>query len=165
MNKQHSVKHLDRCGLAPDNYFAYSIICKGGDDGYGKRLRLILKAHYYVGEKTWCFWTMKFIMTLPIILLPCILTLRKEYGICDRRKENGHWCIVLTLQLEGSNYSEASMCILKDHIFKRTRAYNIVLMFYYLSITLELYFEKQLLDTAHNHPSPHSSCSQQLVRK
>lgn len=54
LNNQHSVKHLDRCGLALDNFFACSITCKGGGDGYGKRSkRLILKTerHYAAGEK------------------------------------------------------------------------------------------------------------------
>ena len=47
------------------------------------------------------------------------------------------------------------MCILKDRVFERTRAYNLVQMFHFLSTTLELYFEKRLLDVAHNCPSPH----------
>lgn len=32
-----------------------------------------------------------------------------------------------------NNYSEASMCILKDRVFERTRAYNLVQMFHFLS--------------------------------
>ena len=54
-----------------------------------------------------------------------------------------------------NNYSEASVRILKDCVFERTRAYNLVQMFQFLSKTLELYFEKRLLDIAHNRPSAH----------
>jgi len=54
-----------------------------------------------------------------------------------------------------NNYSEATVRILKDRVFDRTRAYNLVQLFHFLSTTLELYFEKRLLDIAHNRPSPH----------
>ena len=47
------------------------------------------------------------------------------------------------------------MRILKDRVFERTRAYNAVQMFHYLSTTFELYFKKRLLDIAHSRPSPH----------
>lgn len=40
-------------------------------------------------------------------------------------------------------------------MFKRTRAYNLVQLFQFLSTNLELYFEKRLLDIAHNCPGPH----------
>ena len=50
-----------------------------------------------------------------------------------------------------NNYSEASVRILKDQVFERTQAYVISV----LSTTLELYFEKRLLDIAHKHPGPH----------
>ena len=72
-------------------------------------------------------------------------------------KKSGQLHIVTILQHEENtnNYSEASVRILKDHVFERTRAYNLVQMFQFLSKTLELYFEKRLLDVAHNRPSTH----------
>ena len=38
-----------------------------------------------------------------------------------------------------NNYSEISVRILKDRVFERTRAYNLVQLFQFLSTTLELY--------------------------
>ena len=54
-----------------------------------------------------------------------------------------------------NNYSEISVRILKDRVFERTRAYNLVQLFQFLSTTLELYFEMRLLNIAHNRPNTH----------
>ena len=83
-----------------------------------------------------------------------------EERIRDMRQKEEEWALTYRSDLttrgkHTNNYSEASMRILKDRIFERTRAYNTVQMFHYLSTTLELYFEKRLLDIAHNRPSPH----------
>ena len=64
-----------------------------------------------------------------------------------------------------NNYSEASVRILKDRVFERTRAYNLVQLFQFLSTTLELYFEKRLLDIAHNRPSPHLKLPSEEIEK
>ena len=83
-----------------------------------------------------------------------------EERIRDMQQKEEEWALahrsdLTTRGKHTNNYSEASMRILKDRVFERTRAYNVVQMFYYLSTTLELYFEKRLLDIAHNRPSPH----------
>ena len=83
-----------------------------------------------------------------------------EERLRDMRQKEEEWALthrsdLTTREKHTNNYSEASMRILKDRIFDRTRAYNVVQMFQYLSTTLELYFEKRLLDVAHNRPSPH----------
>ena len=52
MNKQHNVKHLDRSGLAQDNFSACSITCKGGGDGYGKRSKTLISKT----GRTLCSW-------------------------------------------------------------------------------------------------------------
>lgn len=83
-----------------------------------------------------------------------------EQRLQDMRQREEEWALahrsdLTTRGKNTNNYSEASMRILKDRVFERTRAYNIVQMFHYLSSTLELYFEKRLLDVAHNRPSPH----------
>ena len=64
-----------------------------------------------------------------------------------------------------NNYSEASVRVLKDRVFERTRAYNLVQLFQFLSTTLELYFEKRLLDIAHNRPSPHLKLPSEEIEK
>jgi len=64
-----------------------------------------------------------------------------------------------------NNYSEARVRILKDRVFERTRAYNLVQLFQFLSTTLELCFEKRLLDIAHNRPSPHLKLPSEEIRK
>jgi len=64
-----------------------------------------------------------------------------------------------------NNYSETSVRILKDKVFERTRAYNLVQLFQFLSTTLALYFEKRLLDIAHNHPSPHLKLPTEVIVK
>ena len=78
----------------------------------------------------------------------------------DMQENEEEWAIahryaITTRGKHTNNYSEASVRILKDRVFERTQAYNLVQMFQFLSKTLELYFEKRLLDVAHNRPSTH----------
>ena len=50
-----------------------------------------------------------------------------------------------------NNYSEATIGILKELIFKRVKAYNLVQMFEFVTEALELYHQHKLLSVAHNH--------------
>ena len=49
-----------------------------------------------------------------------------------------------------NNYSEASIGILKELIFSRIKAYNLVQMFQFATEALELYHQRKLLSVAHN---------------
>ncbi len=49
-----------------------------------------------------------------------------------------------------NNYSEASIGILKELIFSRIKAYNLVQMFEFATEALELYHQRKLLSVAHN---------------
>lgn len=68
---------------------------------------------------------------------------KKEWGICFRNK-------LLARGNYTNNYSEAGIRILKDVVFKRTKAYNLVQLFDYMTVTFELYYERRLLAVAHN---------------
>ena len=50
-----------------------------------------------------------------------------------------------------NNYSEASIGILKELVFSRIKAYNLVQMFQFATEALELYHQRKLLSVAHNH--------------
>ena len=49
-----------------------------------------------------------------------------------------------------NNYSENSIGILKELIFSRIKAYNLVQMFQLATEALELYHQRKLLSVAHN---------------
>ena len=49
-----------------------------------------------------------------------------------------------------NNYAESGIRILKDIVFKRVKAYNLVQLFEFLTVTFELYYERRLLAVAHN---------------
>ena len=48
------------------------------------------------------------------------------------------------------NIAEAGIRIIKDFVFERIKAYNLVQMF---GLTIELYFQNRLLDIAHSRVS------------
>ena len=54
-----------------------------------------------------------------------------------------------------NNYAEAGIQILKDIVFQRSKAHNLVQMYQFFSTTLELYYECRLLDVAHGRQSHH----------
>ena len=67
---------------------------------------------------------------------------------------NSEWALALRkhLMLRGNNtnnISEAGITILKEIIFQRVQAFNLVQIFDFITITLETYFEQRLLATAH----------------
>ena len=39
---------------------------------------------------------------------------------------------------------------MKDIVFKRVKAYNLVQLFEFMTVTFELYYERRLLAVAHN---------------
>ena len=49
-----------------------------------------------------------------------------------------------------NNYAESGIRILKDIVFKRVKAYNLIQLFEFLTVTFELYYEHRLLAVAHN---------------
>ena len=68
---------------------------------------------------------------------------KNEWAICFRNRE--------TMQgINTNNYAESGIRILKDIVFKRVKAYNLVQLFEFLSVTFELYYERRLLAVAHN---------------
>ena len=72
---------------------------------------------------------------------------RSEWAITFRRHE-------LTRGNHTNNYAESGIRIIKDQIFERTKAFNPVQMFQFFTTTFELYYERRLLDLAHNRISP-----------
>ena len=44
-----------------------------------------------------------------------------------------------------NNYAESGIRILKDIVFKRVKAYNLVQLFEFLSVIFKLYYERRLL--------------------
>ena len=49
-----------------------------------------------------------------------------------------------------NNYSETGIRILKDIVFKRIKAYNLIQVFEFLTVTFETYYQARLLAVAHN---------------
>ena len=70
---------------------------------------------------------------------------REEWAICFRTI--GDKCM---RGINTNNYAESGIRILKDIVFKRVKAYNLVQLFEFLTITFELYYERRLLAVAHN---------------
>ena len=73
-------------------------------------------------------------------------------SLWPRRKEWAH-CYRKRLLLRGNhtnNYSEACMKILKELIFSRVKAYNMVQVFHFVSETLESYYCRKLLSISNN---------------
>ena len=63
-----------------------------------------------------------------------------------------------------NNYAEAGMRILKDLIFSRVKAYNLVQMFSFVTECLELYYTRKILSVAHNRYEHHISLRFQGIK-
>ena len=63
-----------------------------------------------------------------------------------------------------NNYAEAGMRILKDLVFSRVKAYNLVQMFSFVTDCLELYYSKKILSVAHNRFEHHISLKFQGIK-
>ena len=70
---------------------------------------------------------------------------RKEWAICFRASGDESMRGINT-----NNYAESGIRILKDIVFRRVRAYNLVQLFEFLTVTFELYYERHLLAVAFN---------------
>ena len=49
-----------------------------------------------------------------------------------------------------NNNAESGICILKDIVFRRVKAYNLVQLFEFVTVTFELYYIRRLLAIAYN---------------
>ena len=49
-----------------------------------------------------------------------------------------------------NNYAEAGIKILKEMVFSRIKAYNIVQMFYFVINTMDSYYQRKLKSIANN---------------
>ena len=52
--------------------------------------------------------------------------------------------------IDTNNYAESGIRILKDVVFRRVRAYNLIQVFEFIVVTFELYNKRRLLAIAHN---------------
>ena len=68
---------------------------------------------------------------------------RKEWALCYRKR-------MLVRGNHTNNYAEAGMRILKELVFSRIKAYNIIQMFHFITETMERYYQSKLLSVAHS---------------
>ncbi|XP_065211061.1 uncharacterized protein LOC135839111 [Planococcus citri] len=66
---------------------------------------------------------------------------KADWALCFRNT-------LLTRQNNTNNYAEATMRVLKDKIFHRTRAYNIIQLIDFLVTKIDPYYERKLLNFA-----------------
>ena len=74
-------------------------------------------------------------------------------------ERRGEWAISHRLDLitrgnHTNNYAEAGMRVLKEIIFGRVKAFNLIQMFQFVTTTMEAYFTNRLLDIAHSRYRP-----------
>ena len=102
-------------------------------------------------------------LTDPSEQIPC-----KYQKVCDRTsnhwKSRHEWALIyrqklLTRGHNTNNIAEAGIRIIKDLVFERVKAYNLVQMFGFITETMELYFQNRLLEISHRH------ISRPLIRK
>ena len=65
---------------------------------------------------------------------------------------------------KSNNYAEAGMRILKDLVFSRVKAYNLVQMFSFVTECLELYYSRKISSVAHNRFEHHISLKFQGIK-
>ena len=73
-------------------------------------------------------------------------------AVWPRRTEWAH-CFRQSSFVQGNhtnNYAEAGMRILKELVFSRVKAYNLVQMFHFITETMERYYQSKLLSVAHS---------------
>ena len=68
---------------------------------------------------------------------------RREWAICYRDS-------ICTRGINTNNYAEAGIRILKDIVFQRIRAYDLVQVFEFIAVTFEMYYEHRLLAVGYN---------------
>ncbi len=68
---------------------------------------------------------------------------RREWAICFRS--------AATMRgINTNNYAESGIRILKDIVFRRVKAYNLIQLFEFVTVTFELYYKRRLLAIAYN---------------
>ena len=72
---------------------------------------------------------------------------RSEWALSYRVKE-------ITRGNHTNNYAEGGIRIIKEMVFDRVKAYNLIQMFEFIAITMEQYFCNRLLDLAHSRYRP-----------
>lgn len=68
---------------------------------------------------------------------------QKEWGFCYRKN-------ALVRGNNTNSYAEAGMRILKELVFSRVIAYNLIQMFHFITETIERYYQSKLLSVAHS---------------
>lgn len=68
---------------------------------------------------------------------------RKEWAVCFRNA-------AYMRGINTNNYAESGIRILKDIVFRRVKAYNLVQLFEFITVTFELYYVRRLLAIAYN---------------
>ena len=97
-------------------------------------------------------------LSIPPVKYPNVLKYVKEMQ--DNEEQ---WALAYHSEL--CMQGKHTVRILKDQVFERMQAYNLIQLFQFLSTTLELYFEKRLLYNAHNCPSPHLKLPSKEIEK
>ena len=82
---------------------------------------------------------------------------RREWAICYRHN-------LLVRGNHTNNYAEAGIRILKELIFSRVKAYNLVQMFSFITECMEIYYSRKLLSVAHNRMDRYVSLKFQGVK-
>jgi hypothetical protein len=68
---------------------------------------------------------------------------RKEWAMCFRHD-------ILIQGNNTNNYAEAGIRIIKDQVFSRIKAYNLVQMFSFITKSMEIYYQRKLLNVSNN---------------
>ena len=68
---------------------------------------------------------------------------RREWAICFRTASTMRG-------INTNNYAESGIRILKDIVFKRVKAYNLLQLFNFITVTFDLYYKRRLLAVAYN---------------
>ena len=78
--------------------------------------------------------------------------LQQLRSLWEKRQAWAH-CYRTTIPIRGNhtnNYAEAGIIILKELIFSRVKAYNLVQMFSFITEIMEMFYQKKLLSLANN---------------
>ncbi len=159
--------HFIQCGLLHDFSFVYFIFYKQNGHGYMMaKITLLIKIAQSSLPK-------QKLMLVYADTEDQLLRFYNQFQHCkkyphylsfiksqwDRRKE---WAICCQKQLfvrgnQTNNYAEAGIRILKDLVFSRVKAYNLVQRFGFVTECMELYYIRKILSVAHNRFDRHIS--------
>ena len=81
---------------------------------------------------------------------PTFLTYMKQNYTRVAEWSIGHRTTLLLRGNHTNSYAESGIRILKDMVFQRIKAYNLVQIFEFITTTFEMYYELRLLSVAHN---------------